>query len=644
MGSICQNCIEVRKKKITNTDSESNNLIFIDSKKKYSSEEYDTILKDFINKTIEKDEFYDHKDGDEAFNSQKKHEKNELNKFFQLNKNKINEQIESSLNTTNKILINFDMNKLVSDVINLENGKNTYSEKIGNIIKEVQSNNSKYINIIVIGKHGIGKKTLINKIFKLKNIKLNIMPNQEKEIEEYKNNGIPFFRFALIKFNNNFPFDLNDARIRIMNYIAQKKRLNYINNYVNCIWYCFNNGSLSKEEIELINSLNNIYKDNIPIILIHTMSIDQQKVNLIQNLNINKKDVVILLSEDYLYQPNGMHFKSFGIDHLILKTINICKNNPILYKDINKDIINKIKTDNSKICQFTNGQIIQKFINEYKSPKNNDEFIQYIIQIFIINIKFFLLKFISNESINRINQENILAQSIIQFIQLYEKNSKELVEPTVYPYALNFINNQKEIQKEKKINVKNIRNLENMQKNIKKYLIDNYKYISQKNYIYNILYKTFNFFCDNFRKELDNLSEQIILKSNIKGIIFQYLETDIKNFFNIKNNINNNTQSNHGFINNENRVNSNDLNNSKVSDTIIGNNNYNMNIINNNNLMNNNINNYNYAFNKNNKDYINNMKNNINILNNINLNNEATLNLPSESEVIRNNKTTKGNI
>ena len=644
MGSICQNCIEVRKKKITNADSESNNLIFIDSKKKYSSEEYDTILKDFINKTIEKDEFYDYKDGDEVFNLQKIYEKNELNKFFQLNKNKINEQIETSLNTTNKILINFDMNKLVSDVINLENGKNTYSEKIGNIIKEVQSNNSKYINIIVIGKHGIGKKTLINKIFKLKNIKLNIMPNQEKEIEEYKNNGIPFFRFALIKFNNNFPFDLNDARIRIMNYIAQKKRLNYINNYVNCIWYCFNNGSLSKEEIELINSLNNIYKDNIPIILIHTMSIDQQKVNLIQNLNINKKDVVILLSEDYLYQPNGMHFKSFGIDHLILKTINICKNNPILYKDINKDIINKIKTDNSKICQFTNGQIIQKFINEYKSPKNNDEFIQYIIQIFIINIKFFLLKFISNESINRINQENILAQSIIQFIQLYEKNSKELVEPTVYPYALNFINNQKEIEKEKKINVKNIRNLENMQKNIKKYLIDNYKYISQKNYIYNILYKTFNFFCDNFRKELDNLSEQIILKSNIKGIIFQYLETDIKNFFNIKNNINNNTQSNHGFINNENRVNSNDLNNSKVSDTIIGNNNYNMNIINNNNLMNNNINNYNYAFNKNNKDYINNMKNNINILNNINLNNEATLNLPSESEVIRNNKTTKGNI
>ena len=198
MGSICQNCIKVRKKKITNTDSESNNLIFIDSKKKYSSEEYDTILKDFINKTIEKDEFYDYKDGDEVFNLQKKYEKNELNKFFQLNKNKINEQIETSLNTTNKILINFDMNKLVSDVINLENGKNTYSEKIGNIIKEVQSNNSKYINIIVIGKHGIGKKTLINKIFKLKNIKLNIMPNQEKEIEEL-NREVELMRNNIVK-------------------------------------------------------------------------------------------------------------------------------------------------------------------------------------------------------------------------------------------------------------------------------------------------------------------------------------------------------------------------------------------------------------------------------------------------------------
>ena len=129
----------------------------------------------FINQTIINNGFYDYNDNDESFNSQKQYEKKELNKFFELNKDKIKNQISQALNFTNANLenSNLNINKLISDLINIENGKKVCSEKIERIIESDGKDNNKKnnrINILVIGKQGTGKKTLVNKIFKLKNI------------------------------------------------------------------------------------------------------------------------------------------------------------------------------------------------------------------------------------------------------------------------------------------------------------------------------------------------------------------------------------------------------------------------------------------------------------------------------------------
>jgi hypothetical protein len=340
-----------------------------------------------------------------------------------------------------------NINKLISDLINIENGKKVCSEKIERIMESDGKDNNKKnnrINILVIGKQGTGKKTLVNKIFKLKNIIINFENNFNQEIQEYESEKLPFFKFILIKFDNNFQFSFNDYKNRIMNYINNQYQTNNKNNYINCIWYCFTNGFLNMEELELIKSLNDSYNKMIPVILVHTMSPNiQQILNSVSNFNINQEDLVILLAEDFFSQFNGL-LKSYGVDFLIIKTLEKYKNTFSLYDDeMTNDILISIKSQNEDICKSVNEQIIKNFVNEYSFPKEKEDFIEYLTDIFRLNIKYFLTKIMSEQSINRINSEYTLIQSMFQFIQFYEKDVLMIMEPTINSFVAGFIEQQK---------------------------------------------------------------------------------------------------------------------------------------------------------------------------------------------------------
>ena len=622
MGVLCCNEASSPSRKTKNQYKiEKTEIISkINDNKIYTKNELDLIMNKFIDQTIINNGFYDYNDNDESFNSQKQYEKKELNKFFELNKDKIKNQISQALNLTNANLenSNLNINKLISDLINIENGKKVCSEKIERIIESDGKDNNKKnnrINILVIGKQGIGKKTLVNKIFKLKNIIINFENNFNQEIQEYESEKLPFFKFILIKFDNNFQFSFNDYKNRIMNYINNQYQTNNKNNYINCIWYCFTNGFLNMEELELIKSLNDSYNKMIPVILVHTMSPNiQQILNAVSNFNINQEDLVILLAEDFFSQFNGL-LKSYGVDFLIIKTLEKYKNTFSLYDDeMTNDILISIKSQNEDICKSVNEQIIKNFVNEYNFPKEKEDFVEYLTDIFRLNIKYFLTKIMSEQSINRINSEYTLIQSMFQFIQFYEKDVLSIMEPTINSFVAGFIEQQKKMEIiEKKSNDQ-----------LKKYLIDNYNYIFQKHYIYEILYKKYGFFCEYFKKELDNLSEQIIFNKNINMNKFQQLEKDVKDFFAINNMINNN-------FSNNNDNNNKSLDISMMNGTFINDNQMNnaMNVQNENNYVL--INNMNSPNNMNCLNNFNNI-NNINSINN-NIGDQTVLNLPSRTEV-----------
>ena len=674
----------------TQTRNKKNNTIKIDDfynleGKKYTKEELENKLPIFINEPLKYDKFYDNNDADEFFNEQKQYEKNELNNFFIKNRNIIEEQIKSEINMIkkNNSNINEDLNikKLVKDIIYLQDGQKIYAEKIRKIkLKNKKINNfSKnekinYLTILICGKSGVGKSTLINHI-----LNLHIPSNFDDDIKEYSNNNVPFFKFVKMNLVNQYPVNSFEEKKKIMDYITKQERSKDKNNKVRCIWYCFNNGTLLDEEIELIKSLRNYYNSNIPILLIHTLSINNEQINSINNLKINPEEVIKILAMDYKDQSKGIYLNSFGIDILINETLFQWQKSFLLNSPSIKTNLNIIKSDINDKKESIYEIISEKFINEYNSIKDNDDFIEYIISIFRTNIKFFLMDVMKPESIDRIKNAPNLIKPILDILNSIEQNSKILIEPVIQSYAINFLKHQSNENKNmKKENIRNIKEIENTAIN---YLYINYNYIFQKNFIYHFLMKKQGFFCKYFKKELDDLSEEIMLLLN--DIDFQHKQfvNNIKIFFNLNPDINNNMNIN---INNNNLKNQNydnDDNISLASNTIIKNNNFNnrmniniinnannftMNFNNNNNRIINNFNNINdnnlrndfnnndninngmnnmINFNNiNNIDNFNNMNNyeNINNFNNFNnfncnfnanLNKEQTLNLPSKTEV-----------
>ena len=666
--NVCCNQIKKRKEKRDVHSTNINDSI----EKEYNIEDLEKKLLNFIYEPIKYDKFYDAKDADEIFNLQKQYEKDELNKYFEINNNIIKDQINNAINSLeNDYSYNNDniINKLVLDLIGLENGKNKLIERFKkNHLKKNNKNNTignfNQIKIIVCGKPSTGKTTLINCLYNPNNI------------------SNSYFKFEEIILFNNFPINIDNEKFKIINYINEQKKTNNINNYVNCIWYCFNNGTLYNEEISLINSINNLYNKTIPIILIHTMSINMEHINSISYIKINNVEILKILAMNYFCQNNGM-IQSFGLDILINKTLELWKKSSSLNNKNLDEYIKQIKSDNNSISKNVFEQIANNFINEYNSMKSNEEFIQYLIEIFRMNIQYFFSDVIFQESKYRIYNENYLIRPMREYINYYEKNSKILFDPIINSYAIKFFNHQRNIQIEKNCNINpmNFRNKNKILIDLTKYLNDNYIYIFQKNYIYYIFYKKFGFFCEYFRKELNNLSEQITFIPDNNDLQCQQFINNVKNSFGLNNNMNNklNNPKNENndlnssmmsqtIINNNNIFNNNYLNNNNMSNFNNNNNmvNFNNNCINNNNMINmnfkNNMNNINHNMNFENgsnnmnnfcgdiNDFNNNDMNNFN--NNIininlnyiqnNINKETTLFLPSETEIYNSKKANQG--
>ena len=107
MGVICCNNTGEyqRKNKLKSIKKLNSNEKFeIDDNRKYSEKEINLILNDFIKQTIKNKELFEQNDDNESFNSQQKYEKSELNKFFELNEEKINREITIAINDNTKSL------------------------------------------------------------------------------------------------------------------------------------------------------------------------------------------------------------------------------------------------------------------------------------------------------------------------------------------------------------------------------------------------------------------------------------------------------------------------------------------------------------------------------------------------------------
>ena len=190
-----------------------------------------------------------------------------------------------------------------------------------------EMNDMGHVNIIVAGKTGVGKSTLINSVFREKLADTGIGAPVTQTIKELTKKDFP------LRVYDTVGLELESDKQRqvsedINNIIKDALSSGNKDKFIHCIWYCINVNSNRLESTEEA-FIDQLAKDNkhtgVPVIIVltiaHNKTLSQNMKNYIDNRNLNVKGACIVLAEDY--EDEDFCRKAYGGDRLIEFTLNI---------------------------------------------------------------------------------------------------------------------------------------------------------------------------------------------------------------------------------------------------------------------------------------------------------------------------------
>lgn len=211
---------------------------------------------------------------------------------------------------------------------------------------EKQNRNLSQCNILVIGKSGVGKSSLINAIFGENHAKTGTGKSVTDKIQKHTKDGdiniydSPGFTMTnksvldnIISVLDNIWPNENNKKADFYWRIKQQEKL-HPNEHIHIVWYCINETSDRLEEIEK-ESIKKLKKKEIPVILVLTKGSQEESSRFIDFL---KKETdyeceIIRVKEDpkiingILLDRNGKAseegFKSDGLEELVSTTTKL---------------------------------------------------------------------------------------------------------------------------------------------------------------------------------------------------------------------------------------------------------------------------------------------------------------------------------
>lgn len=200
-----------------------------------------------------------------------------------------------------------DTDKIAQDAID------AIAEKIKNL---------NTLNIIVAGKTGVGKSTLINSVFRDKLAETGMGKPVTDHMRKISKKGIPLAIYDTRGFELGKEVQ-QQVKKEVVETISKGLATQDINKAIHCIWYCINTASnrVEPEEIEWLKELS---KENqitqVPIIVVLTQSFSKKNADemrkMILDENLDVVQVVPVLAEDYEIDDDYVA-KSYGLDVLI---------------------------------------------------------------------------------------------------------------------------------------------------------------------------------------------------------------------------------------------------------------------------------------------------------------------------------------
>ena len=193
-------------------------------------------------------------------------------------------------------------------------------EAIDAIAEKIKNLNT--LNIIVAGKTGVGKSTLINAVFRDKLAETGMGKPVTDHMRKISKKGIPLAIYDTKGFELGRDVQ-QQVKQEVMETISKGLATQDINKAIHCIWYCINTASnrVEPEEIEWLKELSQENQiTQVPIIVVLTQSFSKKNADamrkMILNENLDVVQVVPVLAEDYEIDEEYVA-KSYGLDVLI---------------------------------------------------------------------------------------------------------------------------------------------------------------------------------------------------------------------------------------------------------------------------------------------------------------------------------------
>ena len=503
-------------------------------------------LNNFLNKLEYQEDYFKIKAYDNPFNKLKEFMKNDLKNFFNLKKSPFIKNLD---NQYNKKYLN-GKKIPIKKILENEKASSLYNNKIKKEFDKLKNNTNfvsiDYLTVIVIGKSGVGKSTLINGLLKLEGDKRapsSIGKIGTTETKLYINKKVPFLRIIDtrgIEFDKNYgPSKILENAKEIINnqkkgiklpcneeeQIENKDNGKKYNNYVSCIWYCVSNNGIDPQEFEILKGLK--YGQNVlPIIIVYTNALDSEKI---KNVKIEIQNVFKDLPFfSVLAKPVKNVQGMFGLENLLDNTLDICKNalKGEMFKTIKGLISDEIKKifrkNNENIKNDVNNEIVSKFINDYNKILDDNNFLKYIYNLLEIVFIGYLKnnnedqRKLSSNSKNDLQNASMLSNSINDYIDFYKKNAKDFINPILPKKSLKYLDEQAKKEKnefKQNIAIENKNNKKNFEDIVEKFLTDNFNFISQKYIIYRLITDVRESFSEGVENEI-NLTVAGILTQN----------------------------------------------------------------------------------------------------------------------------------